>query len=451
MRQTSGVREGSRGVTAVNSSDPTTGHVLLLCDDRPQSERLSRWIAGTGHEVVVLSGKEKLLMNEGDDLRFNLVVTDLDSDDPSVRTLLDNLLEGDLFRAIPQLHVFRDLALMEAWRAANPQLAAYALAAPPTADEFQARVRLAAEVGRLQRDLARHSTRDGLTSLANRRYLLLRLEEELSRARRYRTPVSLALIDIDRLKEVNDDHGQKTGDAVIRRVGELIRAQVRREDVMGRMGEDVFGVVLPGNRYRGAAILANKIRTEAEEAVVAAGDAEIAIRVSCGISTYPDNQTIETPDDLVANAENALREAKARGGNRVFIDEGVLRKERPIVLVVDADAHLLDLAEDLLSLDDFHVVKAENARTALETLTFRPPDLLVLDVGMIEHDEGIALIEIVQRLFPGTRFPIIGLSGDVAADADRLARIGVDRFITKPFSVSLLRSAARELLDAHRV
>jgi CheY-like chemotaxis protein len=78
------------------------------------------------------------------------------------------------------------------------------------------------------------------------------------------------------------------------------------------------------------------------------------------------------------------------------------------------------------------------------------PDLLVLDVGMIDHDEGIALIERVQQLFPGTRFPIIGLSGDPAADADRLARLGVDRFITKPFSVSLLRSAARELFDAYR-
>ncbi len=434
----------------MNPSDASTGHVLLLCDDRPQSEKLSRWIGGAGHEVVVLAGKEKFLLQEGDDLQVNLVVTDLDSDDPAVRKLFDHLLGGDLFRAIPQLHVFRDLALMRTWCQANPALAAYALAAPPQAEEFQARVQLAAEVGRLQRDLARHSTRDALTTLASRRYLLLRLGEEFSRARRYRTPLSLALFDIDRLKAVNDDHGQAAGDAVIRRVGELMRAQVRREDVLGRMGEDVFGIVLPGNRYRGAAILANKIRTEAEGATFDSSGAEIAIRVSCGISTYPDNRTIGTPDDLVALAENALREAKARGANRVFIDEGVLGKERPVVLVVDADAHLLDLAEDLLSLDDFRVMKAANARTALLTLTSRRPDLLVLDVGMVDDDQGIALIERVQHLFPGARFPIIGISGDPAADADSLARLGVDRFITKPFSVSLLRSAARELLDAYR-
>jgi diguanylate cyclase (GGDEF)-like protein len=434
----------------LSSSSPTTGHVLLLCDDRPQSERLAHWIAEAGHEVVVLAGREKFLLNEGDDLRVNLVVTDLDSDDPSVRALLDRLLGGNLFRAIPQLHVFRDLALMSTWRKSNPALAACSIPAPPSVEDFQARVRLAAEVGRLQRDLARHSTRDGLTALANRRYLLLRLDEEFSRARRYRTPLSLAMIDIDRLKEVNDRHGQAAGDAVIRRVGQIIRGQVRREDVMGRMGEDVFGVALPGNRYRGAAILANNIRTEAEDAAIAHAGVEIAIRLSCGISTYPDNRTIKTIDDLVANAEDALREAKARGGNRVFIDEDVLRNERKVVLVVDADAHLLGLAEDLLSLDDFRVVKAENARAALETLKSRRPDLLVLDLGMVDHDEGVALIERIQHLFPGSRFPIIGLSGDPTADPDRLARLRVDRFITKPFSVSLLRSAARELLDADR-
>jgi len=421
-----------------------------VCDDRPQSERLARWISAAGHEVVVVAGREKFLMNEGDDPRVNLVVTDLDSDDPAVRALLDRLLAGDLFRAIPQLHLFRDLALMAAWRQSHPELAPYALAAPPSAEEFEARLRLAAEVGRLQRDLARHSSRDGLTALTNRRSLLMRLDGEFSRARRYHTALSLALIDIDRLREVNDQHGQGAGDAVIRRVGELIRGQVRHEDIVGRMGEDVFGVLLPGNRYRGAAILANKIRTEAEAAAFTRNGVALAIRLSCGISTYPDNRTIASPDDLLATAETALREAKARGGNRVFIDEGVLRKERPVVVVVDLDAHLLDLAEDLLSLDDFRVVKAESARTALQMLSFHRPDLLVLDVGIVDPDDGVALIERVRGLYPTSRFPIIGLSGNVNADPEALARLGVDRFITKPFSVSLLRSAARELLESYR-
>jgi diguanylate cyclase (GGDEF)-like protein len=417
------------------------GHVLLVCDDRPQSERLSRWIQAAGCEVVVLSGAERFLLNEGDDLRVSLVITDLDSDDPAAKALLDRLLSGDLFRAVPQLHVFRDLAFLQSCLRANPALAAYALPSPPAAEEFQARVRLAVHLGQLQRDLARHTTRDGLTELVNRRYLLSRLDEEFSRARRYHTPLSLVLMDIDNLKEVNDRKGQAAGDAVIRRVGELMQRQVRHEDVLGRMGEDVFGAVLPGNKYRGAAILANKIRTEAEES---------GVRLSCGISTYPDNREIKTGEHLVAHAENALREAKARGGNRVFIDEGVLRRERPVVLVVDADARLLDLAEDLLSLDDFRVVTAEDARTALATLKSQRPDLLVCDLGLVDEVDGVLLVERVQETFAGHRFPVIGLLSEPAPDPERLAKLGVDRFITKPFSVSLLRSAARELVESYR-
>jgi CheY-like chemotaxis protein len=196
--------------------------------------------------------------------------------------------------------------------------------------------------------------------------------------------------------------------------------------------------------------MANKVRTETEEAVLEHDGAEFAMRVSAGISTYPDNQAIASADDLVRVAENALAEAKARGGNRVFIDEATLRRERRVVLVADPDPDLLDLAEDLLTLDDLRVVKAATAQATLETLRSRPPDLLVLDLGMLERDGGAPLIERIQQLFPGNRFPIVGLSRDGGLDPDRLQRLGVDRFITKPFSVSLLRGAARELLDAYR-
>jgi CheY-like chemotaxis protein len=69
---------------------------------------------------------------------------------------------------------------------------------------------------------------------------------------------------------------------------------------------------------------------------------------------------------------------------------------------------------------------------------------------MADADGGAPLIDKIQELFPGSRIPIIGLSSDPSADPERLAHLGVDRFITKPFSLSLLRSVARELLDAYR-
>lgn len=435
----------------MSESETDSGRVLLLTDDREGAVRLSRWIASAGLEVVVVSGTEKFLMSSGDDESVHLVVTDLDTDDPAVRALLERLVGGDLFRSLPQLHVVRDLGLLSRLRQTYPQLAGFTIPSPPEAEDFQARVRLAAEIGKLRRESARHSVRDGLTGLVNRRYLLLRLEEEFSRSRRYRTPLSLAVFDIDHLKDVNDTHGLEAGDAVIRRIGHLVRGQMRREDVLGRIGEDVFGIVLTGNRFRGAAVFANKIRTEVQEHVFEYRDVEMQVTVSAGITTFPDNPAIRSSEDLLRIAENALREAKARGGNRVFIDEGVMKKERRVILVADPDADLLDLTEDLLALDDFRVVKASSARTALETLRFRRPDLVVLDLTLVDPETGSPLVDSIQQLFPGSPFPIIGLSRDPEADPESLTRQGVDRFVTKPFSLTLLRTAARELLETYRV
>ncbi|HEX4823310.1 MAG TPA: diguanylate cyclase [Candidatus Polarisedimenticolaceae bacterium] len=430
-------------------SDPVGARVLLVTDDPLGSRSLAEWIGQTGHQVETVAGTDDIAGEDDDAL--GLVVTDLDTDDARSRALLESFASGTLFRTTPKLHVFRDLALLRTMRAADPALAATTIPAPPKAEDLQARVRLAIEIGRLERLLARHSVRDSLTGLTNRRYLLLRLEEEIARARRYGTPVSLALFDVDHLKDINDGHGQAAGDAAIRHVGRILRRHVRREDAMGRLGADVFGVVLAGSRYRGAATMANKVRTEAEEADLEHEGTTFAMRLSAGISTFPDNKAITGADDLVRVAEDAVRRAKSRGGNRVFIDEGVLRQERRVVLVADPDAELLELAEDLLTLDDFRVVKAGTGRAALEALRFRLPDLAVVELGMRERDGGVPLVERIQELYPGSRFPIVGLLEGGSADPESLSRLGVDRFITKPFSLSLLRSAARELLESYRV
>lgn len=427
--------------------EPQHGNVLVLTTDEETGERLRRWVEAAGEQPVLLSGAERFLMVQGDDPTVDLLVTDLDTDDPASGNLIDRLVRGDLFEGVPQIHLFRDLGLRDALTQAGASFAASSMASPPEAGEFQARVRLAAEVGRLRRELQRQSIRDPMTGLFNRRYLLLRLEEEFSRARRHRTALSLALFDVDHLKQINDAFGQVAGDSVIRGVARTIRGCVRKEDILGRIGEEAFAVVLPGNRYRGAATFANKVRNDTEGFLSRYDHDNAQVRISAGISTFPDNGAVRHPDDLIRMAENALSQAKARGGNRVFIDEGVLRHARPVVLVADADEALLDLAEDLLGLDDLQVLRAPSARAALETLRFRRPDLLVLDVHLAEEDSGASLIERVQALAGEGRFPVVGLSRDPGVDAEELQRLGVDRYITKPFSLTVLRSLVRELLD----
>lgn len=430
---------------------PTRGGVLVLTGDTETAERLARWVSAAGEEPVVVAGVEKYFMHRGDDETIDAVLTELDTDDPKARELLERLLGGEVFPGIPQVHVFRDLNLWRQWESRSAALAsASVIPAPPEARDLQSSVRLSAEIGRLRRELRRASQRDPMTGLFDRSFLIRRLEEEFSRSRRYRTPLSLVHFDIDQLKRINDRLGHETGDSVIRRVADVLRVQLRREDIVARLGEESFAAILPGNRYRGAAVFANKVRTQTEEILLQHERGSFQVRVSAGISCYPDNRSLRSAEDLLRATENALAEAKRRGGNRVFIDEAVLRQDRRVILVADADRSLLDLAEDLLTMDDHRVLRADSGAALLESLRCCKPDLLVLDLELRDHEGGRPLVDRIQEMFPGTRIPIIGLASSPGSDPEPLTHLGVDRYLTKPFSLTLLRSLSRELLDGYR-
>jgi diguanylate cyclase (GGDEF)-like protein len=171
-------------------------------------------------------------------------------------------------------------------------------------------------LGRQADRLAALSETDALTGLRNRRALRRRLEEEFRRARRYRTPVSLLLVDIDGLKQLNDVEGHAAGDRVIRNVAAAIVEEVRDSDVAARWGGDEFAIIAP-NTTAGAA------HASAERLVArVAGQRGSAPRhwgtVSIGIATYdPADPTYSDLDALAQAADDALYRAKAAGRNRV--------------------------------------------------------------------------------------------------------------------------------------
>lgn len=422
------------------------GNVLLLSDDPERGVRLRRWVESAGLRPVLLTGRERLLLDSGDDDSFDLVVVDIDEENPAARTMTRRLDGDGLFEGVPQLrfHPSRSLA-----SDTPPDGVAAALLLPREigAAEFAARVRLGAEIGRLRRDVGHSALRDPLTGIFNRRYLRLRLEAEFARARRHRSPVSLVLLDVDRLREINGAYGEEAGDTVIRRFGALLRAHVRREDVLARTGEESFGILLSGNRYRGAAVLANKIRTEVETLLLPFDREGRGVRISAGLSSYPDNRSIEGADDLVRMAENALREAKARGGNRVHIDAMALAGPRRRVLVVDADRTLTTLIEDVLAVDDLDVESAETPVDALEALRLRGADVVILDLSLPSPPGEPSVLDRIGSVVARGRVPVVGLGREAGSPSFGAQPPGVDRLLTKPFSVGLLRGVVRELLE----
>jgi diguanylate cyclase (GGDEF)-like protein len=159
--------------------------------------------------------------------------------------------------------------------------------------------------------LESYSVRDDLAGVYNRRYVTMRLDEEISRTRRTGEPLSLALIDIDHLKTVNDGHGHPAGDAVIRSVAQLLANQSRAYTVVARYGGDEFAIVLPSTAKTGASSYAARMMRIVRSYPFASGP----VTLSIGIATLPGDA--DTRDDLIAAADRSLYRAKQGGRDRV--------------------------------------------------------------------------------------------------------------------------------------
>jgi two-component system, cell cycle response regulator len=170
------------------------------------------------------------------------------------------------------------------------------------------------------------SVHDSLTGIYNYRYLHTRLGEEFKRAERYHDPLACLVIDIDRLKTVNELAGRNAGDSVIRAVAQVIRRTVREVDVIARFGGDEFLVVLPSTHFAGSVTVAERIWNDSAATALAAEFSHAgSVSLSVGIALYP-SRDVRTKDALLRCADVALHQAKRDGGNRicVFQQQGYL-------------------------------------------------------------------------------------------------------------------------------
>jgi diguanylate cyclase (GGDEF)-like protein len=163
------------------------------------------------------------------------------------------------------------------------------------------------------------SLTDELTGLPNRRAFLRRLEEEVSRVQRYGSPLSLALLDLDKFKDINDKHGHPAGDEVLRTYAKNVLSLFRHHDLVARYGGEEFAVLLPNTERNGALRALNKVKKRAGEACYQFNGAVRQLPTfSAGLALY---QPGETPSALIERADNALYRAKRIGRNRIELDE----------------------------------------------------------------------------------------------------------------------------------
>ena len=186
--------------------------------------------------------------------------------------------------------------------------------------EVVARVQAAARTRSLQEELLVQGRRleslifeDPLTELYNRRFMLAQLAAQVSAARRHQRPLSVVMIDVDHFKSFNDDYGHEVGDRVLATAGRAMRARLRAEDYLGRLGGEEFLALLPDADADAAAEVADALRETVAASWVDVGEQRVRITVSAGHATWAGEETGE----LLKRADDAMYRAKAGGRNAV--------------------------------------------------------------------------------------------------------------------------------------
>ncbi|MGZ5443729.1 MAG: diguanylate cyclase [Thermoanaerobaculia bacterium] len=189
--------------------------------------------------------------------------------------------------------------------------------------ELLARIRAGKRIVDLQKELMEKNRRlellsitDGLTKLHNHRYLQDELARAFEESQRYQRPLSLAMIDLDFFKKVNDTYGHAAGDDVLKRAAELFRSSVRSTDLVGRYGGEEFAVMMPETTLQDGMAFAEKIRHLIETTPLETQAGPLSATVSIGVASVPHSR-IHSAKELIIAADRALYRAKKSGRNQV--------------------------------------------------------------------------------------------------------------------------------------
>lgn len=159
---------------------------------------------------------------------------------------------------------------------------------------------------------------DPLTGLANRRALDAGLSREIARARRNKTSLCLAVLDLDHFKRINDQYGHAVGDAALVHLARVLQPAVRETDLLARFGGEEFVLLLPDTAMVGAEFMLNRLLRAIERAPLPLNSGQVAIRFSAGLAEWEGN---EDPQQIMRRADDAMYRAKAAGRGCVVVAE----------------------------------------------------------------------------------------------------------------------------------
>jgi len=170
----------------------------------------------------------------------------------------------------------------------------------------------------LEEQLKELSEKDVLTGACNRRYFMQIFDKQFAIAKRYKSKLSVLLIDIDNFKKINETCGYECGDVILKRFGVFCEEHFRKSDLFARYAGEEFIVMLSNTPSLGAAIIAERLRANIEDLTVTYENQKIRFSISIGIGSVLEND--QNSNAVLRRAEAALYQAKKKGGNKIEIN-----------------------------------------------------------------------------------------------------------------------------------
>jgi len=285
--------------------------VLVVDDDSSTARYTQAVLQGAGMVVEYITEPMKII-DLLDDFVPELILMDLYMPDCSGQELAAVIRQQEAFSGVP-------IVFLSGEADVDKQLVAMHsggddfLTKPIKANHLIGSVRMRVQRFRMLRS---QMVRDGMTGLLNHTTTQEFLDKEVSRAKRGKTPLAVAALDIDHFKSVNDSHGHAVGDIVIKSLARLLKQRLRGTDIIGRMGGEEFAAVLSATTAKQALDVFEQIRQDFSELEYKSEVGEFSVTLSCGIAEYPTHQT---PAELLEAADKALYEAKHGGRNLVVL------------------------------------------------------------------------------------------------------------------------------------
>ena len=289
--------------------------------------------------------------------------------------------------------------------------------------------------------------KDCLTDAYSRYYFNLRIAEELERYKRNGTIFSIAFVDMDYFKNINDQYGHQTGDHVLKEFVSHIARNIRGCDSIYRYGGEEFVILLPDTTEEKASTVIDRLRQRFSDEPISVGGVALHVTFCAGIKQVCDKD--ESVEQLIRDADKAMYYAKKCGRNRVVVygKEMEVQSLKKTLLIVDDENTILKLLKDRLSNIGYNVITAKDGKSAIALAAETHPDAVVLDLILPDIDGFEVCRQIKENILTQSSKIIMLSKKKQKKSIVRGLYSGADDYVTKPFSMEELEARIMRVLN----